>query len=46
MWRSKLANSSAFVNTLEKNAPTVYINGSKQPDGINYKSVKLNAHDE
>jgi hypothetical protein len=46
MWRSKLANSSAFVNTLEKNTPTVYINGSKQSDGINYKSVKLNAHDE
>lgn len=46
MWRSKLANSSAFVNTLEKNAPTVYVNGSKLPAETNFKSVKLNAHDE
>jgi hypothetical protein len=45
MWRSKLANSSAFVNTL-KNVPTIYINGSKQPAGTNYNSIKLNAHDE
>lgn len=30
----------------EKVVPIVYVNGKKVPSTVNYKDVKLNAHDE
>jgi hypothetical protein len=47
IWKSKLGNSSSFEEVLGgKQVPTVYVNGDKVPSNINYKDVKLNAHDE
>jgi hypothetical protein len=47
IWKSKLGNSSSFEEVLGgKQVPTVYVNGNKVPSNINYKDVKLNAHDE
>jgi hypothetical protein len=47
VWKSKLNNSKSFDEILGgKLVPTVYVNGNKVPSNINYKDVKLNAHDE
>jgi len=47
IWKKKLNNSQAFDNVFDgKNVPTVYVNGSKVPSGINYRDIKLHAHDE
>jgi hypothetical protein len=47
IWKSKLNNSSTFEAILGgKLVPIVYVNGNKVPSSINYKDVKLNAHDE
>lgn len=47
LWKTKLNNSQGFDNIFNgKDVPTVYINGSKVPSGINYRDIKLHAHDE
>jgi hypothetical protein len=47
LWKSKLNNSQGFDNIFNgKDVPTVYINGSKVPSGVNYRDIKLHAHDE
>ena len=47
IWKSKLNNSSSFEEILGgKLVPIVYVNGNKVPSTVNYKDVKLNAHDE
>jgi hypothetical protein len=47
IWKSKLGNSSSFEEVLGgKQVPTVYVNGTKVPNNMNYKDVKLKAHDE
>ena len=47
VWKSKLNNSSSFNEILGgKVVPIVYVNGKKVPSTVNYKDVKLNAHDE
>jgi hypothetical protein len=47
VWKSKLNNSSSFNEILGgKVVPIVYVNGNKVPSTVNYKDVKLNAHDE
>jgi hypothetical protein len=47
LWKTKLKNSQVFDNIFNgKDVPIVYINGSKVPSGINYRDIKLHAHDE
>ena len=47
LWKRKLNNSQGFDNVFNgKDVPIVYINGSKVPSGINYRDIKLHAHDE
>src|SRR6188472_4597543 len=46
IWSKKLNNSSEFANIFGgKNIPEVYVNGQKVT-GINYREIKLHAHDE
>ena len=47
LWKRKLNNVQGFDNIFNgKDAPILYINGSKVSDGINYRDIKLHAHDE
>ena len=47
LWKAKLNNPQGFDNIFNrKDVPIVYINGSKVPSGINYRDIKLHAHDE
>ena len=47
VWKSKLNNSKSFDDILGgKLVPTVYVNGTEVPSDVNYKDVKLKAHDE
>jgi hypothetical protein len=51
IWNKKLSNDQIFNYVANGNNPLkVYINGTKVPDGINYRDIKLNtqrsAHDE
>lgn len=47
LWKRKLDNPQGFDNVFNgKDVPIVYINGSKAPSGINYRDIKLHAHDE
>ena len=46
IWSKKLNNSSEFASIFGgKNIPEVYVNGQKVT-GINYREIKLHAHDE
>src|SRR5215469_13802570 len=47
IWVKKLSNDQLFNYVASANNPlNVYINGTKVPDGTNYRDIKLNAHDE
>jgi Zinc-finger of C2H2 type len=47
IWNKKLSNDQIFNYVASANNPlNVYINGTKVPDGTNYRDIKLNAHDE
>src|SRR5215467_7124836 len=47
IWNKKLSNDQIFKYVASANNPlNVYINGTKVPDGTNYRDIKLNAHDE
>jgi len=47
IWGKKLSNDQIFNYVSSANNPlNVYINGTKVPDGTNYRDIKLNAHDE
>ena len=47
LWKRKLNNLQGFDNIFNgRESPTVYINGSKVPNGMNYRNIKLHAHDE
>jgi hypothetical protein len=49
LWKSKLNNLQVFDNISNgKDVPpsNVYINGSKVPGTINYRDIKLTAHEE
>ena len=47
VWKSKLNNPKTFDDILGgKLIPTVYVSGNKASNNVNYKDVKLNAHDE
>jgi hypothetical protein len=47
IWNKKLSNDQIFNYVANANNPlNVYINGTKVPDGTNYRDIKLNAHDE
>jgi hypothetical protein len=47
IWGKKLSNDQIFNYVADANNPlNVYINGTKVPDGTNYRDIKLNAHDE
>ena len=47
LWKRKLNNVQGFDNIFNgRDAPAVYINGSKVPNGMNYRNIKLHAHDE
>jgi hypothetical protein len=47
VWNKKLSNDQIFNYVANANNPlNVYINGTKVPDGTNYRYIKLNAHDE
>jgi hypothetical protein len=47
IWNMKLGNSQIFNYVTNTNNPlNVYINGTKVPDGTNYRDIKLHAHDE
>jgi hypothetical protein len=47
IWGKKLSNDQIFNYVANANNPlNVYINGTKVPDGTNYRDIKLHAHDE
>jgi len=47
IWGKKLSNDQIFTYVANANNPlNVYINGTKVPDGTNYRDIKLHAHDE
>jgi len=47
IWNKKLSNDHIFNYVANANNPlNVYINGTKVPDGTNYRDIKLHAHDE
>jgi hypothetical protein len=47
IWNKKLNNDQVFNYVANANNPLhVYVNGTKVPDGTNYRDIKLNAHDE
>ena len=47
IWGKKLSNDQIFNYVAGVNNPlNVYVNGTKVPDGTNYRDIKLNAHDE
>ncbi|HYV52694.1 MAG TPA: hypothetical protein VE971_05310, partial [Candidatus Eisenbacteria bacterium] len=51
IWNKKLSNDQIFNYVANANNPLkVYINGTKVPDGTNYRDIKLNtgtsAHNE
>jgi hypothetical protein len=47
IWNKKLSNDQIFNYVANANNPlNVYINGTKVPDGTNYRDIELNAHDE
>jgi hypothetical protein len=51
IWNKKLSNNQIFNYVANTNNPlNVYINGTKVPDGTNYRDIKLNtqrnAHNE
>jgi hypothetical protein len=47
IWNQKLNNTQVLNNAANsKNMLSVYINGVKVPKGVNYRDIKLGAHDE
>jgi hypothetical protein len=47
IWNKKLNNDQIFNYVANANNPlTVYVNGTKVPNGTNYRDIKLHAHDE
>ena len=47
IWNKKLNNDQIFNYVVNANNPlTVYVNGTKVPNGTNYRDIKLHAHDE
>jgi hypothetical protein len=49
LWKSKLNDPKVFDNTFNRKdvpPPSVYINGSKVPNTINYRDVKITPHQE
>ena len=47
IWNKTSRNNQIFGDIANgKNTPTVYVNGNKVSAGVNYKDIKLNAHDE
>jgi hypothetical protein len=47
IWNKTSRNNQIFGDIANgKNTPTVYVNGNKVSAGVNYKNIKLNAHDE
>ena len=47
IWNKKLNNDQIFNYVANANNPlNVYVNGTKVPNGTNYRDIKLNAHDE
>jgi uncharacterized C2H2 Zn-finger protein len=47
IWNKKINNNQIFNYVANANNPlNVHVNGTKVPDGTNYRDIKLNAHDE
>lgn len=47
IWNQKLNNTQVLDNVAhDRNPLSVYINGVKVPNGVNYRDIKLRAHDE
>ncbi|MFZ0221325.1 MAG: hypothetical protein WCC17_23985 [Candidatus Nitrosopolaris sp.] len=47
IWNKKLNNDQIFNYVTNANTHlTVYVNGTKVPNGTNYRDIKLHAHDE
>jgi hypothetical protein len=47
IWGKKLSNDQIFNYVADANNPlNVYVNGTKVPEGTNYRDIKLHAHDE
>jgi len=47
IWNQKLNNTQVLDNAANsKNTLSVYVNGVKAPTGVNYRDIKLGAHDE
>ncbi len=47
IWNKKFNNDQIFNNLVSgNNTLKVYLNGSKVPDGTNYRDISLHAHDE
>jgi len=47
IWNRKLSNDQIFTYVADSTHPlNVYVNGTKVPNGTNYRDIKLHAHDE
>ena len=47
IWNKKLNNTQIFNYVANGKSPlNVYVNGTKVPNGANYRDIKLHAHDE
>ena len=46
IWKQKFNNTQVLNNTADANHPvSVYVNGTKVPNSINYRDIALHAHD-
>jgi hypothetical protein len=47
IWNKKFNNNQIFDKVVNgSNILSVYLNGNKEPNGVNYRDTKLHAHDE
>jgi len=47
IWNKKFSNTQILDNIVNgKNTLNVYVNGNKENAGVNYRDIKLKAHDE
>jgi hypothetical protein len=46
IWKQKLGNNQVLNYATDSNHPlSVYINGTKAPDGIDFRTINIHAHD-
>ncbi|MGN6628789.1 MAG: hypothetical protein ACTHKJ_02820, partial [Candidatus Nitrosocosmicus sp.] len=46
IWKQKLSNNQVLNYTTDSNHPlNVYINGTKTPNGVDFRTINIHAHD-